>query len=62
MVEEEFLSAVEKFKKHYTAFTMDRGTVTGDIILRRNELGKAMQSAIPIAPSSNGTVRSRLCC
>ena len=58
MTEEEFLSALEKLMKQYPAFTMDRGTVTGDIILRRNELGKTSARAQTMAAAFKSIMRN----
>ena len=42
----------------YPAFTIDRGTVTGDIILRRNELGKTSARAQTMAAAFKSIMSS----
>jgi hypothetical protein len=58
VTEEEFLTALEKLMKQYPAFTMDRGTITGDIILRRNELGKTSVRAQTMAAAFKSIMRN----
>lgn len=49
MTEAEFFIELEKLMKQYPAFTMDRQTIAGDIILRRNDLGKTSARAQTMA-------------
>lgn len=49
MTEAEFFIELEKLMKLYPAFTMDRQTIAGDIILRRNDLGKTSARAQTMA-------------
>ena len=58
MTEAEFLHELEKLMKLYPAFTLDHGTATGDIILRRNELGKTSARAKTMAAALKSIMNS----
>lgn len=58
MTEAEFFTELEKLMKLYPAFTMDRQTIAGDIILRRNELGKTSARAQTMAAAFKSIMNS----
>ena len=58
MTEAEFFAELEKLMKLYPAFTMERQTIAGDVILRRNELGKTRARAQTMAAAFKSIMAS----
>jgi hypothetical protein len=58
VTEAEFFNELEKLMRLYPAFTMDRATVTGDIILRRNDYGKTSARAQTMAAAFKSIMSS----